>query len=202
VKSARDPSTLKGGGDQGVATDGRQLDAAVCQVVGVALPTVCRCHPGGSLVGPGLQIRKRGEAVDRDRRVAAVVPGESDTHQGRRSSKHVSWRRLLSAAQLRQIPNGWAVLIYLNEAPRMLREPLAAKRHQFSRHIALRSVEEMRAGWREPRRRPSVVPVRATAVAVRGRAGSGLLRPLLWALLVVAIVVALIALRGASARPC
>jgi uncharacterized membrane protein len=78
----------------------------------------------------------------------------------------------------------------------MLREPLAGKRHQFSRHMALRSVEEMRAGWREPRRRPSVVPVRATAVAVRGRAGSGLLRPLLWALLVVAIVVALIALLG------
>jgi uncharacterized membrane protein len=40
------------------------------------------------------------------------------------------------------------------------------------------------------------VPVRATAVAVGGRAGSGLLRPLLWALVVVAIVVALTALLG------
>jgi hypothetical protein len=58
----------------------------------------------------------------------------------------VSWRRLLSAAQLRQIANDWAVLIYLNEAPRMLREPLAAKRHQFSRHMAVRAVEETR-GW-------------------------------------------------------
>ncbi|MDQ6898078.1 MAG: type IV secretory system conjugative DNA transfer family protein [Candidatus Dormibacteraeota bacterium] len=72
-----------------------------------------------------------------------VVPGQSQTGSGPRGSKHVSWRRLLSASQVREIPNGWAVLVYLNLPPRMLREPLAAKRGQLRRHMVPWSALEL-----------------------------------------------------------
>jgi len=64
-----------------------------------------------------------------------VVAGQSETEKGPRGSKHVYWRRLLSPSQLREIPDGWALLLYHNLPVRMLREPLAAKRHQTSHHM-------------------------------------------------------------------
>jgi type IV secretory pathway TraG/TraD family ATPase VirD4 len=64
-----------------------------------------------------------------------VVPGESMTEKGPKGSKHTTYRRLLSAAQLREIPDGWALLLYHNLSPRMLRQPLAVKRFVLSRHI-------------------------------------------------------------------
>jgi type IV secretion system protein VirD4 len=71
-----------------------------------------------------------------------VAPGESDTERGRRGSKHVSWRRVLSPAQLRTIPDRWALLVYHNLPPRMLREPLAAKRYELRRHMVPWAVAE------------------------------------------------------------
>ncbi|MDQ6900298.1 MAG: type IV secretory system conjugative DNA transfer family protein [Candidatus Dormibacteraeota bacterium] len=43
-----------------------------------------------------------------------------------------SWRPLLSAGQLREVPDCWALLLYHNDRARMLRQPLAAKCHQFA----------------------------------------------------------------------
>ncbi|MBJ7601203.1 MAG: type IV secretory system conjugative DNA transfer family protein [Candidatus Dormibacteraeota bacterium] len=71
-----------------------------------------------------------------------VVAGQSETEKGPRGSKHVYWRRLLSPSQLREIPDGWALLLYHNLPVRMLREPLAAKRHQMSRHMKPWAVAE------------------------------------------------------------
>ncbi|MBJ7597755.1 type IV secretory system conjugative DNA transfer family protein [Candidatus Nephthysia bennettiae] len=42
-----------------------------------------------------------------------------------------SWRPLLTAAQLREVPDRWALLLYLNQPPRMLRQPLALNCRQF-----------------------------------------------------------------------
>ncbi|MBJ7600452.1 type IV secretory system conjugative DNA transfer family protein [Candidatus Nephthysia bennettiae] len=71
-----------------------------------------------------------------------VVAGQSETEKGPRGSKHVYWRRVLSVSQLREIPDGWALMLYHNLPPRMLREPLAAKRHQISRHMKPWAVAE------------------------------------------------------------
>jgi type IV secretory pathway TraG/TraD family ATPase VirD4 len=71
-----------------------------------------------------------------------VAPGQSQTENGPRGSKHVYWRRVLSPSQVREIPDGWAVLVYLNQPPRMLREPLAAYRYQLSRHMKPWAVAE------------------------------------------------------------
>jgi type IV secretion system protein VirD4 len=92
----------------------------------------------------GLDPDAGGESVSvaiGDERV--VVPGQSESGSGPRGSKHVSWRRVLSASQLREIPDGWAVVLYLNLPPRMLREPLAAKRAQLSRHMLPWSAPEL-----------------------------------------------------------
>jgi type IV secretion system protein VirD4 len=71
------------------------------------------------------QSLERLSALIQEERV--VVAGESDTNEGPKPSRHTVWRRLLSAAQLREIPDRWACLIYLNLPPRMLRQPRADK---------------------------------------------------------------------------
>ncbi|MBJ7598813.1 TraM recognition domain-containing protein [Candidatus Nephthysia bennettiae] len=79
------------------------------------------------------QTLERTSAVIPDERV--VVPGLSETDKGPKGSKHIIFRRLLSAGQLREIPSGWALLLYLNQPPRMLRQPLAEKRWQLKWHM-------------------------------------------------------------------
>ncbi|MDQ6899300.1 MAG: type IV secretory system conjugative DNA transfer family protein [Candidatus Dormibacteraeota bacterium] len=61
-----------------------------------------------------------------------ITPGESSTNDGPRGSKHVSWRRVLAPSQLREIPNRWVVLLYLNRPAAAVRVPLAVK--TFLRH--------------------------------------------------------------------
>lgn len=61
-----------------------------------------------------------------------TTPGEASTKDGPRGSKHVSWRRVLAPSQLREIPNRWVVLLYLNRPVSTVRVPLAAK--TFLRH--------------------------------------------------------------------
>jgi type IV secretion system protein VirD4 len=61
-----------------------------------------------------------------------ITPGEASTKEGPRGSKHVSWRRILASSQLRQIPDRWVVLLYLNRPVSAVRAPLAVK--TFLRH--------------------------------------------------------------------
>jgi type IV secretory pathway TraG/TraD family ATPase VirD4 len=56
-----------------------------------------------------------------------ITPGESSTKDGPRGSKHVSWRRVLAPSQLREIPNRWVVLLYLNRPVSTVQIPLAVK---------------------------------------------------------------------------
>ncbi|MBJ7599756.1 type IV secretory system conjugative DNA transfer family protein [Candidatus Nephthysia bennettiae] len=77
-------------------------------------------------------ISELSEAIPEER---VVVAGESNTDKGPKGSKHVSWRKLLSAAQLREIPSGWSLLVYLNLRARMLRQPLAHKRGVLARQM-------------------------------------------------------------------
>jgi type IV secretory pathway TraG/TraD family ATPase VirD4 len=61
---------------------------------------------------------------------------------GARTSRHVTWRPLLSPAQLREIPNGWSLLAYHNEPPRMLQQPLSVRRPAFRRQMSPWAVAE------------------------------------------------------------
>jgi type IV secretory pathway TraG/TraD family ATPase VirD4 len=78
------------------------------------------------------------------------APAESETEKGNQASHHTVWRPLLSAAQLREIPDGWSLLLYLNLPPRMLRQPLAVKRYQLRRHMEAWSPANAEAPLAQP----------------------------------------------------
>ncbi len=99
--------------------------------------TRCKVVFGGLIDEQSLD---RLSGVIREERVR--TRGETETDKGRRRSVHESWRRRLSPGQLREIPDGWALLIYLNQEPRMLRQPLAFKRRHFRAAMLPWSVAE------------------------------------------------------------
>jgi type IV secretory pathway TraG/TraD family ATPase VirD4 len=100
--------------------------------------TRCKIVFGGLV--DDLSIEKLSEVLPEER---VVLPSEQETQEGqgnsvslgRRRSLHVTYRRLLSAAQLREIPDKWAMLLYHNLPPRMVHVPLAAKRRLTNRHM-------------------------------------------------------------------
>jgi type IV secretory pathway TraG/TraD family ATPase VirD4 len=65
------------------------------------------------------------------------------------------WRRILSPAQIRRIPDGWSLLLYHNEPPYMVRQHLTEKRGHFRAALV---------PWRKPSRAPqAAVPAEPAA---------------------------------------
>ncbi len=130
-------STISQGGGQGVSTSWNLQSLAQNEVnYGAAAARAIWNATRAKLAFGGLDPDAGGETISAaigEERV--VTPGQSDTGQGVRASRHVTWRRILAASQLRELPSRWAVLIYLNERVHVLREPLAIKRHQVRRHL-------------------------------------------------------------------
>jgi type IV secretory pathway TraG/TraD family ATPase VirD4 len=139
-------SIISQGGGQGVNVAWSlqslaQLAAHYGREEAEAILSATRCKViFGGLSDPA-SIERVSEAIPEER---VVVQGEQETEEGqgdsvrlgRRRSLHVTYRRLLSPAQLREIPSAWSLFVYLNEPPRMLRQPLAHRCHQLRPHMA------------------------------------------------------------------
>jgi type IV secretion system protein VirD4 len=98
-----------------------------------AIWSATRCKEVFGGLGDEQSLERLSTAIGDER---VVAPGESATSEGRRGSKHTTWRRLLAPSQLREIPDRWVVLLYLNRRVATVRAPLAAKtllRHEMDR---------------------------------------------------------------------
>jgi type IV secretion system protein VirD4 len=87
----------------------------------------CRLVFGGLADTPGLDELSR---LIGDHRVRTRSRSVSNDGQQHRTWSH-EWRPRLSPAELRQLPDDWAVLLYHNRPPYALRAPIAARRRRM-----------------------------------------------------------------------